>query len=226
MRVTNLIAMGICGGVLHVGACAWMQRFLQMTDAHTESDPDNEKKNLCKKDFMLRHRTAMRAVFAMYGMLMAVGLAVCIGCNAEMLTVLAFFSVLSILTLIDAVRRVIPFELNVLLFGIGVVSVFTIPETGIASRLVGMVCISLPMLLLTLFVPGGFGGGDIKLMTAAGMMLGAERMMLAFFIGLVAGGAYGFFSMIRCKMSRKGRLAFGPWLSLGLMIALLYGRSL
>ena len=42
-------------------------------------------------------------------------------------------------------------------------------NTGIASRLLGALCVSAPMLALTLVIPGAFGGGDIKLMAAAGL---------------------------------------------------------
>ncbi len=42
-------------------------------------------------------------------------------------------------------------------------------NTGTASRLLGALCVSAPMLALSLLIPGAFGGGDIKLMAAAGV---------------------------------------------------------
>ena len=34
-----------------------------------------------------------------------------------------------------------------------------------------MICVSLPLFLIVLVIPDGFGGGDIKLMFAAGFFM-------------------------------------------------------
>ena len=52
-------------------------------------------------------------------------------------------------------------------------------NTGTASRLLGALCVSAPMLALSLLIPGAFGGGDIKLMAACGIFLGWKLNLLA-----------------------------------------------
>ena len=64
----------------------------------------------------------------------------------------------------------------------------------------------------------GIGGGDIKLMAAAGLLLGWKEILLALVIGSVAG------SVIHLKKDRV--LAFGPYLALGIFFAMLYGNAI
>ena len=70
----------------------------------------------------------------------------------------------------------------------------------------------------------GIGGGDIKLMASAGLLLGWQKIILALFIGSVAG------SLIHVTlMELKGKeriLAFGPYLAMGIFAAMLYGEKI
>lgn len=69
----------------------------------------------------------------------------------------------------------------------------------------------------------GIGGGDIKLMAASGLLLGIGNSVLAMVIGCIAG------SVIHLGMMRLGgkerMLAFGPYLALGIVAAMLYGEE-
>jgi leader peptidase (prepilin peptidase)/N-methyltransferase len=93
------------------------------------------------------------------------------------------------------------------------------------ERLLGAVVISLPMLLVALLT-GGFGGGDIKLMAAAGLLLGWRSTLLAALIAAVTGAAYALIQMKRGKLDRKSFMPFGPFLAVGIMVALLFGTQL
>ena len=92
-----------------------------------------------------------------------------------------------------------------------------------AGALIGMVCISVPMLLLCLAIPGAFGGGDIKLMAAAGLFLGWQHTLLAMFFGILGGGFYGMYLLAVRKADKKDHFAFGPFLCVGIVLALLFG---
>lgn len=93
----------------------------------------------------------------------------------------------------------------------------------LAGALIGMVCISVPMLLLCLAIPGAFGGGDIKLMAAAGLFLGWQHTLLAMFFGILGGGFYGMYLLAARKADKKDHFAFGPFLCVGIVLALLFG---
>lgn len=103
---------------------------------------------------------------------------------------------------------------------------FVFPGPGIKSRLLGCVIVSLPMLLLALVVPGGFGGGDIKLMFGAGFFLGARLTVVAAFLGILLGGGFGALLLAAKKADRKTRFAFGPFLCIGIAAAMFFGERL
>lgn len=70
----------------------------------------------------------------------------------------------------------------------------------------------------------GIGGGDVKLMAAAGLLLGWENMILALFIGAVLGAVI---HILRMRFQKKDRvLAFGPYLAFGVFTAMLYGDGI
>lgn len=71
----------------------------------------------------------------------------------------------------------------------------------------------------------GIGGGDIKLMAAAGFLLGWRLNLAAFFTGLFSGGVYGSFLLLSGKGGRKDSMAFGPFLCLGIALAILLGEG-
>ena len=70
---------------------------------------------------------------------------------------------------------------------------------------------------------GAFGGGDIKLMAAAGLFLGWQNTLLAMFFGIVFGGIYGIYLLAAKKAGKKDHFAFGPFLCAGIVIAMLFG---
>lgn len=163
---------------------------------------------------------------AIFGGAAAVFLAAFYGYTLQALTVFLFYAVLSVITLIDHDTMEIPFCLNVIVFLIGVLSIWTIGGHSIADRIIGMLCISVPMYLIILIIPNGFGGGDIKLMFAAGFLLGWKATLLAFLIGILAGGIYGVFVLLTRKKTGKDHFAFGPFLSVGLAVSVICGDYL
>lgn len=130
-------------------------------------------------------------------------------------------SILICITMIDFDTLTIPNGLVIALMGPALLCFFVFPEVGILSRVIGIFAVSLPMLILTLFIGDAFGGGDIKLMAVAGFMLGWGNTVLATFIGLVLGGIVAVFLLAR-KTADK-HMAFGPYLCVGIMTSLLFG---
>ena len=84
----------------------------------------------------------------------------------------------------------------------------------------------MPILLLCLVIPGAFGGGDIKLMAAAGLLLGWQHTLLAAFLAVLGGGGYGAYLLARKLADRKDHFAFGPFLCTGIVLALLVGEPI
>lgn len=141
------------------------------------------------------------------------------GMSMAALTLFLVSAVLVMITVIDAYTQTIPSVLNIILGALGLVSILTMPGISVAERVIGFFCISVPMFLIVLLVPGGFGGGDIKMMAASGILLGWKGNLAAFFIGLIIGGIYGAFLLISGKKGRKEHFAFGPCLSIGIFVS-------
>lgn len=141
------------------------------------------------------------------------------GMSMAALTLFLVSAVLVMITVIDAYTQMIPPVLNIILGALGLVSILTMPGISVAERVIGFFCISVPMFLIVLLVPGGFGGGDIKMMAASGILLGWKGNLAAFFIGLIIGGVYGAFLLISGKKGRKEHFAFGPCLSIGIFVS-------
>ena len=96
-------------------------------------------------------------------------------------------SALIVLSVIDYRTYEIPFGINVFLFVLGVIRcVFGKGDRG--TLMIGFFAVSLFLLLLSLLTRGAaIGGGDIKLMAAAGLLLGWKLIILAFVMGCIAG---------------------------------------
>ena len=118
-----------------------------------------------------------------------------------------------------------PFQWEALALFVPVIMMgFLHPEMTILDRVLGFFIISLPMYLLTLLIPDCFGGGDIKLIAVCGLLLGWKLTLLAAFIAILMGGAYAVYLMITKKVKKGAYIAFGPYLSVGIVVSLLYGN--
>ena len=139
------------------------------------------------------------------------------------LLALAVCGILLSVSLIDAETQTIPDRLNLALAVCGAVSVLLSPADWL-PHVIGALCVSVPMFLLCLVIDGAFGGGDIKLMAAAGLFLGWQNTLLAMFFGIVFGGIYGIYLLAAKKAGKKDHFAFGPFLCAGIVIAMLFGE--
>lgn len=93
------------------------------------------------------------------------------------------------------------------------------------NYIIGFFSVSLFLMLILLLTKGrGIGGGDVKLMAAAGLLLGWKGIILAFILGCLLGSIL---HSIRMKLVDAGHmLAFGPYLSMGILISMLWGERL
>lgn len=146
------------------------------------------------------------------------------GINADSILFCLCASALLVLSVIDWRTYEIPFGINVFIFILGVVRAILHLDM-LADLLIGMVIVSIPLLILFYITKGrGIGGGDVKLMAAAGLLIGAKEIVLALVLGCIIGSIIHIALMKICK--KENVLAFGPYLSLGIIIAILYGERL
>ena len=133
-------------------------------------------------------------------------------------------SALIVVAVIDWRTFEIPPGCNLFIGGLGVVRLM-LDSSGWREQIIGLFAVSGLFFLVYLFTKGkGIGGGDIKLMAAAGFLIGWKNILLALAIGSIAGSVIHITLM---KLKNKNRiLAFGPYLAFGIFCAMLYGDEL
>ena len=95
--------------------------------------------------------------------------------------------------------------------------------SSIPSRILGALIISVPFWILSRL--NAMGGGDVKIMCAAGFYLGAPLVLTAFVLSSFIGAIAALYLMI-CKKDRKSEIPFGPFLAIGLTLSVLWGNAL
>lgn len=147
------------------------------------------------------------------------------GSIGEMILYCACFTLLLALGVIDWNTYEIPFGINVCIFIIGLM------ELGLDSNnwglhIIGFFAVSGFLCLLYWWSGGSWiGGGDIKLMAVAGLFLGWKLILVAFVVGCVLGSIIHL-AIMAIQKDREHMLAFGPYLSLGIAISMIWGEQL
>lgn len=150
------------------------------------------------------------------------------GISIDSVLIALVTSVFIVISVIDFRTYEIPFGLNIAIFVLAVIRIITC-QLRWTEQLIGFAAVSGFMLLCLIIgrmIKGvdAFGGGDIKLMAAAGLFAGWKCVILAFLIGCVLGAVI---HSIRMKVTSADRvLAFGPYLCAGLFISILFGNSI
>lgn len=148
-------------------------------------------------------------VFAVYGI------------SVEALLFALLASALIILSVIDFRTYEIPVGINLFILALGLIRIAT-DYTRWSDYAVGFLLVSGFLYLVYLVTGGrGIGGGDIKLMAVSGLLLGWKQILLAFVMGCIIGSVI---HIARMRVSGQGHmLAFGPYLSIGILISALAG---
>jgi leader peptidase (prepilin peptidase)/N-methyltransferase len=135
-----------------------------------------------------------------------------------------FISALIVLSVIDFRTNTIPFGINIFIFILGLIRL-GMDYRNYVTYLIGFVVVSGFLYLIYILTKGnGMGGGDIKLMAAAGLVLGWKLIVLAFLLGCVYASLI---HPIRMKLSKQGRvLAFGPYLAAGMVTGIFIGEQM
>lgn len=133
-------------------------------------------------------------------------------------------SALIVLSVLDFRTMEIADGLNIFIFLLGVVAT-ALDWQAWKDHVIGMFSVSVFLLVIYLITVGrGIGGGDIKLMFGAGLLLGWKGAILAFFLGCVLGSVIHLTRM--CVSHAEHRLALGPYLSMGIWLTALWGHDL
>lgn len=146
------------------------------------------------------------------------------GISIETLLYCLLASALVVLSVIDFRTFEIPLGINVFIGVLGLVRILS--DIGSwAEYVIGFFAVSAFLyVLFWLTKEQGIGGGDIKLMAASGLLLGWQCNILAFLLGCIIGSVC---HLMRMWLTKEGHvLALGPYLSIGIWLAALWGQEL
>lgn len=132
---------------------------------------------------------------------------------------ITFCLTLLFIAALDQKSKIIPDKLNFFLLLLAAPYICFCSDLPLFSHLTGAFIVSLPLFLLALLF-GGFGGGDIKLIAAAGLFLGWQSILQASMLAFLSSGIYSALLLFLKKATSKTEIPFGPFLCLGIFLSL------
>lgn len=93
---------------------------------------------------------------------------------------------------------------------------------AIAGCLTGFVL----LLLVVIVSRGGMALGDVKLAALMGFMVGFPMVLVGLFVAVILGGLVAVVLLIAKRKGKKDPIPFGPFLCIGGMVAMFWGKQL
>jgi len=144
---------------------------------------------------------------------------------------LIFGAALIVVTFIDLQHRIIPDVITLPGIILGFTASIFLHEISIFDSIVGIAAgggalflVALGYNLLT--KNEGMGGGDIKFLAMIGAFLGWSSVLLTIFISSALGSLVGLTIMVKEGKDRRYAIPFGPFLAIGAMISLFWGKGI
>jgi leader peptidase (prepilin peptidase)/N-methyltransferase len=142
-----------------------------------------------------------------------------------------FLAALVVMTMIDLYHQIIPDVISLPGIVIGVLGSLVVPEIRFLNSVLGVLLgggslYAVATLYEWLFKREGMGGGDVKLLGMIGAFLGWQMVILTILLSSLIGSIVGIGVMIVRGKDFKYAIPFGPFLSLGAVLALFYGEGL
>jgi leader peptidase (prepilin peptidase)/N-methyltransferase len=144
---------------------------------------------------------------------------------------LAFLSGLVVVSFIDLDHQIIPNVVTLPGIPLGLLAGLVLGEPPLLDRVMGTL-LGAGFLYLVLFYGGALfgqeamGEGDLNLIALVGAFLGWQAVALTIFLGCLFGSAVGLALIASRRLGRRQHIPFGPFLSLGAVVALFWGDRL
>lgn len=149
-----------------------------------------------------------------------------------LITLLAWAGIgtsLLVIFISDVKYQIIPDEMQIVLGSLSLLlQVLVAPQfaTFYLSILSGF-AVMLPILAIHLATKKkGMGFGDVKLAFCMGILLGTKGGLIALYVAFLVGACVGLLLIIGKKVKIKSKIAFGPFLIIGIVGVLIWGTQL
>lgn len=151
---------------------------------------------------------------------------VILGWEAELFVAWTVISLMMIITVSDIQYMIIPDKVLLFFGSLLLVERIFIQLDPWWDSLLGAVVGFVLLYVISVVSKGAIGGGDIKLFAVIGLVLGAELVLLTFFLSTLFGTAGGLIGMFTGKVKKNKPIPFGPFIVIGTLISYFYGNSL
>jgi leader peptidase (prepilin peptidase)/N-methyltransferase len=142
------------------------------------------------------------------------------------------FAALIVVSFIDIDERIIPHGPLYFVAGSGIIcSFYTGSFSGLLFAFLGALCGAGPLLLMDaaarlFFKKEGMGMGDVKLMAAAGLVLGTKLTLFSLLAAVWICALWIAGMLLFKKSERTGYLPFGPFLAAGCVISVFFANDI
>jgi leader peptidase (prepilin peptidase)/N-methyltransferase len=146
-------------------------------------------------------------------------------------TLLVFVAALTVITFIDLDHQIIPNIITLPGIPLGILAGLVLGEPPLLDRIIGALA-GAGFLYLVLFYGSAFygqdamGEGDLNLIAMVGAFLGWKAVALTTLLACLFGSAVGLALIALRRLGRRQHIPFGPFLSLGAVVALFWGEEL
>lgn len=149
-----------------------------------------------------------------------------IGFQLELITALLLVSMLMIILVSDINYMLIPNKVLLFFLPFLILMRIVVPLDPWWSALIGAIIGFGIIFIIILISRGGMGAGDMKLFGVLGIVLGTEKVLLAFFLSCIIGSVIGMVLILFKVIKRKQPVPFGPYIVVAAIITYFYGNSL
>lgn len=154
--------------------------------------------------------------------------------NAKAIITCLLMSLLIVVGFMDWDTQIIDMKIVIPIFLLSIPAALFTDDVSLVHRIVGALAISVPF-----FIIGEVSRpiirktkgedfraielGDTYLMFAAGALLGTQAIIVSALLGIVAAAIFG---VIIKLVTKDSKFAFGPYLSIGIAVAMLWGNDI
>lgn len=165
------------------------------------------------------------------GGLFAVACIIAFGPTLHGLVIFAFIATLIVVAFIDLDHRIIPDRISLPGIPIFFLASFAVPTVAWIDSLIGIVAgggslFAVAWVYQTITGREGMGGGDIKLLAMMGAVIGWQGIVFTLFAASAIGTLFGLLAMIKSAKGMKLAIPFGPFLAMGGIFYLFFGRAI
>lgn len=159
------------------------------------------------------------------GVLFAVA-PIMVGWSWELIVELTLISLFIIITVSDIHYMIIPDKVLLVFTGLFLFERILWPLNPWWDSLVGAAVGFILLLLIAFVSKGGMGGGDIKLFSLIGFVLGLKLLLLSFFLSTLYGAVFGILAMLFKLVKKRQPIPFGPFIVVGTLTSYFWGQQI